>query len=52
MDGGYSSRLTENLVNTQKVALDTFISNDTYNEFTKPLIIGGGTPRDNVKPMN
>ena len=50
MDGGYSSRLTENLVNTQKVALDTFISNDTYNEFPN-LVIVGGTPRDNVKPI-
>ena len=44
MDGGYSSRLTENLVNSKKVALDTFISNDTYNQHDS-LIIIGGTPR-------
>ena len=44
MDGGYSSRLTENLVNSKKVALDTFVSNDTYNQHDS-LIIIGGTPR-------
>ena len=44
MDGGYSSRLTNNLVNTEKIALDTFISNDTYNQHSN-LIIIGGTPR-------
>ena len=47
MDGGYSSRLTENLVNSKKVALDTFISNDTYNQHDN-LIIIGGTPRGNT----
>ncbi len=51
MDGGYSSRLTENLVNIKKVALDTFISNDTYNQHPN-LIIIGGTPRGDVKPMD
>ena len=49
MDGGYSSRLTENLVNSKKVALDTFISNDTYNQHDS-LIIIGGTPRGDVTP--
>ena len=44
MDGGYSSRLTNNLVNSEKIALDTFISNDTYNQHSN-LIIIGGTPR-------
>ena len=47
MDGGYSSRLTENLVNSKKIALDTFISNDTYNQHDS-LIIIGGTPRGKV----
>lgn len=47
MDGGYSSRLTQNLVNDKKIALDTFISNDTYNKHSN-LIIIGGTPRGNV----
>ena len=47
MDGGYSSRLTKNLVNTKKIALDTFISNDTYNQHPN-LIIIGGTPRGNI----
>ncbi len=51
MDGGYSSRLTQNLVNTKKVALDTFISNDTYNQYPN-LVIVAGTPRDNVKPID
>ena len=49
MDGGYSSRLTENLVNSKKIALDTFISNDTYNQHDS-LIIIGGTPRGEVTP--
>ena len=49
MDGGYSSRLTENLVNSKKIALDTFISNDTYNQHNS-LIIIGGTPRGDVTP--
>ena len=47
MDGGYSSRLTKHLVNDKKIALDTFISNDTYNKHSN-LIIVGGTPRGNV----
>jgi len=47
MDGGYSSRLTQNLVNDKKIALDTFVSNETYNKHSN-LIIIGGTPRGNV----
>ncbi len=47
MDGGYSSRLTQRLVNEKKIALDTFISNDTYNKHSN-LIIIGGTPRENI----
>jgi len=47
MDGGYSSRLTRHLVNDKKIALDTFISNDTFNKHTNLMIIGG-TPRGNV----
>ncbi len=47
MDGGYSSRLTKRLVNEKKIALDTFISNDTYNQHSNLLIIGG-TPRGNI----
>tara|TARA_Y100000768_G_scaffold388878_1_gene388175 strand:+ start:114 stop:1442 length:1329 start_codon:yes stop_codon:yes gene_type:complete len=47
MDGGYSSRLTEQLVNNKKIALDTFISNDTFNQHPN-LIIIGGTPRGKV----
>lgn len=49
MDGGYSSRLTRNLVDDQKVALDIFLSNDTYNRYPN-LIIIGGTPRGNISP--
>ena len=51
MDGGYSSRLTENLVNSKKVALDTFISNDTYNQHDN-LIIIGGTREGTLRLMN
>ncbi len=47
MDGGYSSRLTQHLVNDKKIALDTFISNDTFNKYSN-LIIIGGTPRGNI----
>ena len=47
MDGGYSSRLTKRLVNEKKIALDTFISNDTYNQHSNLLIIGG-TPRGSI----
>ena len=47
MDGGYSSRLTKNLVNKKKVALDIFLSNDTYNQYPN-LIIIGGTPRGDI----
>ena len=49
MDGGYSSRLTRNLVDNQKVALDIFLSNDTYNQYPN-LIIIGGTPRGDTSP--
>lgn len=49
MDGGYSSRLTKNLVDNQKVALDIFLSNDTYNQYPN-LIIIGGTPRGKITP--
>ena len=49
MDGGYSSRLTKNLVDNQKVALDIFLSNDTYNQYPN-LIIIGGTPRGKISP--
>lgn len=49
MDGGYSSRLTRNLVDDQKVALDIFLSNDTYNQYPN-LIIIGGTPRGDTSP--
>jgi zinc protease len=49
MDGGYSSRLTKNLINDQKVALDIFISNDTFNQHPN-LIIIGGTPRGDISP--
>ena len=49
MDGGYSSRLTKNLINDQKVALDVFISNDTFNQHPN-LIIIGGTPRGDISP--
>ena len=47
MDGGYSSRLTKNLINNQKTALDIFISNDTFNQYQN-LIVVGGTPRGNI----
>jgi zinc protease len=47
MDGGYSSRLSKKLINEKKVALDIFLSNDTYNQYPN-LIIIGGTPRGNV----
>ena len=36
-------------MNSKKVALDTFISNDTYNQHDS-LIIIGGTPRGDVTP--
>ena len=49
MDGGYSSRLTKNLVDNQKVALDIFLSNDTYNQYPN-LIIIGGTTRGKISP--
>ena len=49
MDGGYSSRLTKNLIDNQKVALDIFLSNDTYNQYPN-LIIIGGTPRGKISP--
>jgi zinc protease len=47
MDGGYSSRLTKNLINNQKTALDIFISNDTFNQYPN-LIVVGGTPRGDI----
>ena len=49
MDGGYSSRLTKNLINDQKTALDIFISNDTFNQYPN-LIVIGGTPRGDISP--
>ena len=47
MDGGSSSRLTKNLVDKKKVALETFISSDTY-PMRKNIISIGAIPRKNI----
>ena len=47
MDGGSSSRLTKNLVDKKKVALETFISSDTY-PMNKNIIAIGAIPRKNI----
>ena len=47
MDGGSSSRLTKNLVDKKKVALETFISSDTY-PMKKNIIAIGAIPRKNI----
>ena len=47
MDGGSSSRLTKNLVDKKKVALETFISSDTY-PMKKNIISIGAIPRKNI----
>ena len=46
MDGAYSSRFTKNLID-KKVAINTFISYDTYSKENN-LISIGGSPRKNV----
>ena len=47
IDGGSSSRLTKNLVDKKKVALETFISSDSY-PIEESIVAFGGIPRDGV----
>ena len=47
IDGGSSSRLTKNLVDKKKIALETFISSDSY-PIEKTIIAFGGIPRDGI----
>ncbi|WP_295180007.1 pitrilysin family protein, partial [uncultured Christiangramia sp.] len=47
MDGGVSSRFTKNLVDDKNIALNTFISYDTYTR-KRNLITIGGSPNENI----
>ncbi|MEC9205757.1 MAG: pitrilysin family protein [Pseudomonadota bacterium] len=47
MDGGNSSRFTRNLVDKKKIAIETFISFDTY-PINKNIISIGGIPRTDI----
>ena len=47
MDGGLSSRFTKNLIDENKIALNTFISYDSYSR-KDGLITLGGSPRKGV----
>jgi zinc protease len=47
MDGSNSSRFTKNLVDKKKVAMNTFISFDTYSA-NDNLITLGGSPRSGI----
>ena len=47
MDGGVSSRFTKNLVDDKNIALNTFISYDTYTR-KRNLITIGGSPNKNI----
>jgi len=49
MDGGYSSRFTKNLIDGKNIALNTFISYDSYSRKDN-LITLGGTPRSGKTP--
>ena len=49
MDGGLSSRFTRNLIDDNKIALNTFISYDSYSR-KDSLITLGGSPRIGVLP--
>ena len=49
MDGSSASRFTKNLVDTKKIALNTFISFDSYSR-KENLITIGGSPRNNISP--
>ena len=49
MDGGLSSRFTKNLIDNDRIALNTFISYDSYSR-KSGLITLGGSPRKGVSP--
>ena len=49
MDGSSASRFTKNLVDTKKIALNTFISFDSYSR-EENLITIGGSPRTDIDP--
>ena len=49
MDGGLSSRFTKNLIDDNKIALNTFISYDSYSR-KDSLVTLGGSPRIGVQP--
>ena len=49
MDGSSASRFTKNLVDTKKIALNTFISFDSYSR-EENLITIGGSPRTAIDP--
>ncbi len=49
MDGSSASRFTKNLVDTKKIALNTFISFDSYSK-EENLITIGGSPRAGIDP--
>ena len=49
MDGSSASRFTKNLVDTKKIALNTFISFDSYSR-EENLITIGGSPRTGINP--
>ena len=49
MDGGLSSRFTKNLIDDNKIALNTFISYDSYSR-KDSLVTLGGSPRTGVQP--
>ena len=47
MDGGNSSRFTKDLIDKKKIAIETFISFDTYPT-NRNIISIGGIPRTNI----
>ena len=49
MDGGYSSRFTKNIVDEKKLALETFISYESYPKENNIFTIGG-TLRQGTEP--
>ncbi len=49
MDGSSASRFTKNLVDTKKIALNTFISFDSYSKKDN-LVTIGGSPRNGISP--
>ena len=49
MDGGYSSRFTKSIIDEKKLALETFISYESYPKENN-IITLGGILRDGTKP--